>query len=96
MNSFHHCVVPLPHGGRLNEAPSTRELSSRARLRESILQGGNGTKVRILLNSFHHCVVSLVSPAGSVTSREKDTQSFSNTLGFATLPRGGRLNEAPS
>ena len=28
-----------------------------------------------------------VSPAGSVTSRENDTQSFSNTLGFATLSR---------
>ena len=37
-------------------------------------------------NLIHHSVVPLVSPTGSVTSRENDTQSFSNTLGFASLP----------
>ena len=42
-------------------------------------------------NLIHHCVVPLVSPAGLVTSRENDTQSFSNTLGFTTLPQRGRL-----
>ena len=31
---------------------------------------------------------SLVSPAGSVASGENDTQSFSNTLGFASLRSG--------
>ena len=32
-----------------------------------------------------------VSPAGSVTSWENDTKSFSCTLGFASLPSRGRL-----
>ena len=44
-------------------------------------------------NLIHHSVVPLVSPAGSVTSRENDTQSFSDTLGFTTLPQRGRLKE---
>ena len=33
-------------------------------------------------------MVPLVSPAGSGTSGENDIQSFSNTLGFTTLPKG--------
>ena len=42
--------------------------------------------IRLLLRKIH-----LVSPAGSVTSEENDTQSFSNILGFASLPAGEGL-----
>ena len=37
-----------------------------------------------------------VSSADSVTSRENDNQSFSNTLGFASLPKVGALNTSLS
>ena len=38
------------------------------------------------------CSAGAVSPAGSDTSRENDNQSFSNTLGFASLPKVGASN----
>ena len=47
-------------------------------------------------NLIHHFVVPIVSPAGSVTSGENDIQSFSNTLGFTTLPKGEGWKSYPS
>ena len=73
--------VPEPRGDRAEARPTARKKAS---LRKKATRKSVGTSP--LSRS-----ATAVSSADSVTSRENDNQSFSNTLGFASLPRGRAL-----